>query len=173
MFTGFSASNYKAWRATGDVALAPITGFFGANSSGKTSLLQLFLLLKQTVQSPDTSKVLDLGDDGAGALASVGGWQNLCFGRVLPQFLEFSFTWTPLHRMAVEIFQPETDIPDEIVELSRLSPAPARIRRRDFDRRCRTVVHDDLVTQVERHHLDIDAVKKPVAGTAVMRSPIS
>ncbi|MDE0321865.1 MAG: hypothetical protein OXI97_18500 [Acidimicrobiaceae bacterium] len=104
MFTGFSASNCKAWRATGDVALAPITGFFGANSSGKTSLLQLFLLLKQTVQSPDTSKVLDLGDDGAGALASVGGWQNLCFGRVLPQFLEFSFTWTPLHRMAAEIF---------------------------------------------------------------------
>lgn len=121
MFTSFSASNYKAWRSTDDIALAPITGFFGANSSGKTSLLQLFLLLKQTVQSPDTSKVLDLGDDSASALVSVGGWQNLCLGRVMPQSLEFSFTWTPLHRMAVEIFEPETDVPDEVVELPRLT----------------------------------------------------
>ena len=30
------------------VKLAPLTGFFGTNSSGKSSLLQMLLLLKQT-----------------------------------------------------------------------------------------------------------------------------
>ncbi|MDE0133864.1 MAG: DUF3696 domain-containing protein [Acidimicrobiaceae bacterium] len=153
MFTSFSASSYKAWRATDEVALAPITGFFGANSSGKTSLLQQFLLLKQTVQSPDTSKVLDLGDDSASALVSVGGWQNLCFGRVLPQLLEFSFTWTPLHRMAVEIFQPETDIPDEVVELSRLTfDTEIHVSAlRAFARRL-SYRSDDLLVDLSRWH---------------------
>ena len=107
MFTSFSAGNYKAWRATDDIALAPITGFFGTNSSGKTSLLQLFLLLKQTVQSPDTSKVLDLGDDSSTALASVGSWRNVCFGRSLPQTVEFSFGWVPSLVPDIGIFEPD------------------------------------------------------------------
>ncbi len=106
MFTSFSASNYKAWRATDDIALAPITGFFGANSSGKTSLLQLFLLLKQTVQSPDTSKLLDLGGD-SNALVSVGGWNNLGFGHANLQSVRFGFCWTPERSRSIHI--PETD----------------------------------------------------------------
>ncbi len=125
MFTSFSASSYKAWRATDEIALAPITGFFGPNSSGKTSLLQLFLLLKQTVQSADTSKVLDLGDDSAGALVPVGSWQNLCFGRVLPREIEFSFSWTPVHRTTVEILEPESDTADEVIPLPESTYATA------------------------------------------------
>jgi len=30
--------NFKSWRDTGEVRLAPITVFFGANSAGKTSI---------------------------------------------------------------------------------------------------------------------------------------
>lgn len=41
--------------------LAPITGLFGANSSGKSSILQFLILLKQTVSSPDRAVVLNLG----------------------------------------------------------------------------------------------------------------
>lgn len=153
MFTSFSASNYKAWRATDDIALAPITGFFGANSSGKTSLLQLFLLFKQTVQSPDTSKALDLGDDNTNALVSVGSWQNLCSGRVLPQEVEFSFGWTPKHRTALEIFEPEIDVADEIVELSRLTYSAAIhiSALRAFTRRL-SYRSDDLLVELSRWH---------------------
>ena len=153
MFTSVTANNYRAWRTTGDIELAPVTGFFGANSSGKSSLLQLFLLLKQTVQSPDASKVLDLGDDSANALFSVGSWQNLGFGRVLPQEVEFSFGWVPIHRTAIEIFEAESDIPDEIVELPRLTYNTAIhiSKLRAFTRRF-SYRSDDLLVELSRWH---------------------
>lgn len=116
MFTSVSASKYKAWRTTGEIELAPVTGFFGANSSGKSSLLQLFLLLKQTVQSPDTSKVLDLGDDDMNALVSVGSWRHLAFGRQA-QTVSLGFRWVPGRVGMVDI--PEVD--EFIVELPELA----------------------------------------------------
>lgn len=57
--------NFKSWRDTGDIRLAPITGFFGTNSSGKSSILQFLLMLKQTVESNDQQQVLKLGGDRA------------------------------------------------------------------------------------------------------------
>ena len=48
MLTQLRLENFKSWRDTGVVTLKPITGFFGPNSSGKTSLLQSLLLMKQS-----------------------------------------------------------------------------------------------------------------------------
>ena len=53
--------NFKSWRETGPVRLAPLTGFFGANSSGKSSLLQMLLLLKKTTESNDRNLPLETG----------------------------------------------------------------------------------------------------------------
>ena len=61
MFKQISMTNFKSWRETGPVRLAPLTGFFGANSSGKSSLLQMLLLLKQTNESSDPNLVLQTG----------------------------------------------------------------------------------------------------------------
>ncbi len=61
MFKQISMTNFKSWRETGPVRLAPLTGFFGANSSGKSSLLQMLLLLKQTAESNDPNLVLKTG----------------------------------------------------------------------------------------------------------------
>ena len=52
MITELSAHNFKSWQSTGALRFAPLTGFFGANNSGKTSILQLLLLLKQTTEQP-------------------------------------------------------------------------------------------------------------------------
>lgn len=60
MITSLTVHNFKSWRLA-DLRLAPITILFGANSSGKTSILQLLLLLKQTVESADRNLALDLG----------------------------------------------------------------------------------------------------------------
>ena len=57
--------NIKAWRDSGPVQLAPVTMLLGANSSGKSTLLQSLLLLKQTVASPDRTMHLNLGGDEA------------------------------------------------------------------------------------------------------------
>lgn len=61
MFTKMSMTNFKSWAETGDIRLAPLTVFFGANSSGKSSLLQMLLLLKQTTESNDRGLVLKTG----------------------------------------------------------------------------------------------------------------
>ena len=53
MLTRLRLENFKSWKDTGDIDLKPITGFFGPNSSGKTSLFQALLLMKQTDESPD------------------------------------------------------------------------------------------------------------------------
>ena len=51
MITELRAQNFKSWKDTGELQFAPLTGFFGANSSGKTSILQILLMLKQTMPS--------------------------------------------------------------------------------------------------------------------------
>lgn len=50
MLTRLRLENFKSWKDTGDIALKPITGFFGPNSSGKTSLSQALLLMKQSTE---------------------------------------------------------------------------------------------------------------------------
>ncbi len=53
-------SNFKAWQQA-EISFGRITGIFGTNSSGKSSLLQLLLLLKQTRNATDRGLVLDFG----------------------------------------------------------------------------------------------------------------
>src|SRR5687768_13963515 len=62
MLTNLRLRNFKSWSDTGDVHLRPITALFGTNSSGKTSLLQALLLLKQTSDSSDRGLVFHFGD---------------------------------------------------------------------------------------------------------------
>lgn len=51
--------NFKSWPKA-DVEFGQITGLFGTNSSGKTSLIQFLLLLKQTKDATDRKLSLDL-----------------------------------------------------------------------------------------------------------------
>ena len=66
MITELSVQNFKSWENTGQLQIAPLTGFFGANSSGKTSIFQTLLMLKQTAERPpDWNGVIDFGDEGS------------------------------------------------------------------------------------------------------------
>ncbi len=66
MITELSIQNFKSWANTGQLQIAPLTGFFGANSSGKTSIFQMLLMLKQTAERPpDWNGVIDFGDEGS------------------------------------------------------------------------------------------------------------
>ncbi|HMT55026.1 MAG TPA: DUF3696 domain-containing protein [Saprospiraceae bacterium] len=55
-------SNFKNWKNF-NTDLTKINLFFGQNSSGKSSIIQLLLLLKQTVENKDEKVVLFFGDD--------------------------------------------------------------------------------------------------------------
>ncbi|RYF99007.1 MAG: DUF3696 domain-containing protein, partial [Caulobacteraceae bacterium] len=48
MRTTYRLANFRAFRDTGTLDMAPITVFCGANSSGKSSILKSLLLVKQS-----------------------------------------------------------------------------------------------------------------------------
>jgi energy-coupling factor transporter ATP-binding protein EcfA2 len=67
--------NFKSWKDSGEVKLAPLTGFFGTNSSGKSSLLQMLLLLKQTIGKEE---VIFFGDENS--LVNLGNFKEVIHG---------------------------------------------------------------------------------------------
>jgi predicted ATPase len=68
--------NFKSWKDTGAITLRPLTAFFGVNSSGKSSLLQALLLLKQTTESRDVRTPLRTKVDKEGYV-DLGSISNL------------------------------------------------------------------------------------------------
>ena len=84
MITHIRMKNFKSWKDSGEVELAPLTGFFGTNSSGKSSLLQMLLLLKQTIGSDE---VLLFGGDKA--LVNLGNFQEVIHGHQVGNELYF------------------------------------------------------------------------------------
>jgi predicted ATPase len=83
--------NFKSWQDTGDIAFGGLTGFFGTNSSGKSSILQFLLMLKQTVESSDRSRVLHLGDDKS--YVDLGTMYDILHNHVEPSRLNFKLNW--------------------------------------------------------------------------------
>lgn len=51
MLTAFSVTHFKSVRDSGKICINPLTIFIGPNNSGKSSLLQVLLALKQTIES--------------------------------------------------------------------------------------------------------------------------
>lgn len=92
MITSLSLRNFKSWRELPNIRMAPITGFFGANSSGKTGILQLLLMLKQTAESPDRAQVLNLGDDRSGV--SLGSLPDVLYRGEQSRTLEWQLSWS-------------------------------------------------------------------------------
>lgn len=58
MLRQLNFSNFKTWERA-ELGFGRITGLFGTNSSGKSSLLQFLLLLKQTKEATDRAISLD------------------------------------------------------------------------------------------------------------------
>jgi predicted ATPase len=92
MLTKLRLRNFKAWKDSGDIRLAPLTVLFGANSAGKTSIPQLLLLLKQTAESPDRQRALQLGDGRT--LVDAGTFDDAVHGHDVTVPVEFTLGWS-------------------------------------------------------------------------------
>jgi predicted ATPase len=101
MLNGLQIKNFKAWSDTGKLRLAPITVFFGANSSGKSSIGQFLLMLRQTAESPDRHRILHPGD-GRTTPIDLGTYKDLIHGHDESKHLEFSLSWDLEHEMKVK-----------------------------------------------------------------------
>jgi predicted ATPase len=93
MFAQLRIKNFKAWQGKHQIELAPISLFLGTNSAGKTSLLQMLLLLKQTAESPDRRQHLNLGGQ-PGDLLHLGGFKDIISGHDLKRELAFGLRFT-------------------------------------------------------------------------------
>lgn len=92
MLKSLQIQNFKAWKDTGTIRMAPITLFFGANSSGKSSIGQFLMMLKQTVESPDRRAVFYPG--GSNTAVQLGSYVEMVFGRNPENIIEFEYLWS-------------------------------------------------------------------------------
>ena len=84
--------NFKGWADTGTIRMAPITLFFGTNSSGKSSIGQFLMMLKQTMESPDRKAVFYPG--GKNSAVQLGSFQDMVFHHKYKEKIEFNYRWT-------------------------------------------------------------------------------
>jgi predicted ATPase len=108
MLTQLAVNNFKSWQSISQMRLAPITGLFGANSSGKTSILQLLLMLKQTIDSSDRAQVLEFGDERS--LTNLGSFRDVVYGHTKPGIMDFSLKWNLAEPIAITNPESKTDI---------------------------------------------------------------
>ena len=116
MFTRLRIQNFKSWADTGEISLAPLTGLFGVNSSGKTAILQLLLLLKQTVESTHFSSPLHLGDDST--LVNLGTMAHVLHKHQIPGTLTVDFSWILLDPL--DIVYPEEEPDSTLFDIQKL-----------------------------------------------------
>lgn len=77
MLTHLKLENFKIWQSTGPLRLAPITLLLGTNSSGKSSLTQSLLLIRQTAKGDDASLDLNFGSPDAGDSVVMGQFRDV------------------------------------------------------------------------------------------------
>ena len=94
MIRHVNLKNFKAWREL-DIEFGPrITGLFGTNSSGKSSLIQFLLMLKETKNNTDRNMVLDFGKSGG--VINLGGFGDVIHRNDKSLKLEWRLSWEGL-----------------------------------------------------------------------------
>jgi hypothetical protein len=89
MISTLSIRNFKSLADTGLLTLRPITFLVGPNSSGKSSIIQSLLLLRQTVQSRDLKNPLNIN----GPYVQLGSYPDLLFMHDYKAPLHFGFSF--------------------------------------------------------------------------------
>jgi predicted ATPase len=92
MFSKLRIQNFKGWKDTGTINMAPISLFFGANSSGKSSIGQFLMMLKQTAESPDRKAVFYPG--GKNSAVQLGSYTEMVFHHDAKNTIAFDYQWS-------------------------------------------------------------------------------
>jgi predicted ATPase len=91
MLKNLQIENFKGWEDTGTIQMAPITLFFGTNSSGKSSIGQFLMYLKQTVDIADRKVVLYSG--GKNSPVQLGSFKDVIFQHNTNKEISFWYDW--------------------------------------------------------------------------------
>ncbi len=107
--------DFKCFADSGDIPFAPLTIIFGRNNTGKSSILQSILLLRQTLDSPEYGPRLDL----RGPLYQAGSYADIVHQHKASQNVVMEFHVTPNNGAPAKIE----------LEFSSDEPQPARLVR--------------------------------------------
>ena len=134
--------NFKGWKDTGTIRLAPISLFFGDNSSGKSSIGQFLIMLKQTVESQDRKAVFYPG--GKNSAVQLGSYQEMVFHRNPKNKISFDYRWSLIDPLKVKDplsgqifsgneldFSAEVDLADSIRNLPQVAKFKYRLLEND------------------------------------------
>ncbi len=124
MLKRLEIGNFKSWDGQHPIDFGRITGLFGPNSSGKSSIIHLLLLLKQTVESTDPASVLDFGSETKGYF-DFGGFEDVITNHDSQKSLSFNLHWIPITTDA----QRAMSTIQEIVLSGVISASPAETRK--------------------------------------------
>ena len=87
MIKGLILENFKAFSNRTEVNINDLTIISGTNSSGKSTIIQALLLLKQTLENSDEKIVLDYG----GRFVKFSNFNEIVFGRKEKQSFKIGF----------------------------------------------------------------------------------
>ena len=90
MLREFQITNFKAFAGPETIPIRPITLIFGPNSSGKSSIFQCLLMLKQTIESSDTKTNLLIKGD----LIDLGSYREFIYRHETERSFSFKATIT-------------------------------------------------------------------------------
>ena len=110
--------DFKCFADSGEIPLAPLTVIFGRNNTGKSSILQSILLLRQTLDSPEYGPCLDL----RGPLYQAGSYADIVHQHKVRQNVVMDF----------EFARGKTPVRIDL-EFSSDEPQPARLVRLKVD----------------------------------------
>jgi predicted ATPase len=96
MLRHLKLQNFKTW-AEADLQFGRLTGLFGTNSSGKTSLIQFILMLKQTKETADRGLTLELG----GPYVTLGGYRDFIHNHEESKSLTWSLAWDHIDELTL------------------------------------------------------------------------
>ncbi|TGQ89975.1 DUF3696 domain-containing protein [Mesorhizobium sp. M8A.F.Ca.ET.208.01.1.1] len=97
MLSALDLRNFKAWREA-KIDFAGITGLFGTNSSGKSSLVQFLLMLKQTREERDRATVLQLN----GPYAELGQFSDVINDGDISKRLQWDIRFTRQNNITLQ-----------------------------------------------------------------------
>ena len=93
--------NFKCWQDTGDVKLAPLTLLFGTNSSGKSSIGQFLMMLKQTTDRGDRKSAFYLGAGSKDSALQLGSFRDIVRHHDIKNDVSFSYAWSLSDRNSI------------------------------------------------------------------------
>ncbi len=114
MINSLNIQNFKGWKDTKEIELAPITVLLGSNSSGKSSIGHFLMLLKQSVELSDRKSILFTGNDYTAV--NLGRPLDMIYNHSVEEPIRYSYKWKLENDFVIEDALHETSYIGDSIE---------------------------------------------------------